>query len=217
MESLGILWVVWNNSQVNPRTAWYKFICFYTPRNSLKNSPPPPRKKEGNTMEINLNNTDTYTMGNAESLLASSVIYSLTSVPTVVSSPNAVPEYKTSGSAGADLKVMVPVVLKPHHTLVVPTGVRLAIPEGYVGLVFPRSGLASKGVTLANSVGVIDSDYRGEIQVALVNHGYETVRLNPGDRVAQIAFFPVYQFPFTLTQTLDTTARGNGGFGSTGV
>ena len=168
-------------------------------------------------MEINLNNTDTFTMGNPESLLASSVTYSLTCVPTVLQNPEMEPQYKTAGSAGADLKVNDSVVLKPHHTLVVPTGVSLAIPEGYVGLVFPRSGLASKGVTLANSVGVIDSDYRGEIQVALVNNGYETVRLNRGDRVAQIVFLPVYQFPFTIVQSLDTTARGTGGFGSTGV
>ena len=86
-----------------------------------------------------------------------------------------------------------------------------------MGLVFPRSGLASKGITLANSVGVIDSDYRGEIQLAMVNNSANTVQLNAGDRVAQIVFLPVTQFPFVIQTTLDSTTRGTGGFGSTGV
>ena len=93
----------------------------------------------------------------------------------------------------------------------------MAIPEGYVGLVFPRSGLANKGVTLKNSVGVIDSDYRGEIQVSLVNYSLQTVDLQVGDRVAQIVFLSVTQFPFISVDKLPETTRGTGGFGSTGL
>ena len=168
-------------------------------------------------MEINLFNTDTFRADEPMSYKTVSTVYSTPAVPTTLTNPLCCPEYKTSGSAGADLKVSVNVVLNPNSSLVVTTGVSLAIPDGYVGLVFPRSGLASKGVTLANSVGVIDSDYRGEIQLALVNRGTDTVQLNAGDRVAQIVFIPTTQFPFVIQTTLDSTTRGTGGFGSTGV
>jgi len=168
-------------------------------------------------MEINLFNTDTFRADEPMSYKTISTVYSTPAVPTILTNPEYCPEYKTSGSAGADLKVNVNVVLNPNSSQVVTTGVRLAIPDGFVGLVFPRSGLASKGVTLANSVGVIDSDYRGEIQLALVNRGTDPVQLNAGDRVAQIVFLPVTQFPFVIQTTLDSTTRGTGGFGSTGV
>ena len=168
-------------------------------------------------MEINLYNTDTIRADEPLSYKATSTVYATRSVPTILTNTEYCPEYKTSGSAGADLTVNVSVVLNPNSSQVVTTGVRLAIPDGFVGLVFPRSGLASKGVTLANSVGVVDSDYRGEIQLALVNRGADPVQLNAGDRVAQIVFLPVTQFPFVIQTTLDSTTRGTGGFGSTGV
>ena len=127
------------------------------------------------------------------------------------------PEYKTKGAAGADLKSVLHITLAPGAGHMISTGVSLAIPEGFVGLVFPRSGLATKGVTLKNSVGVIDSDYRGEIMVSLVNNSYETVEINKGDRIAQIVFLPVTQFPFISVDKLPETTRGTGGFGSTGL
>lgn len=135
----------------------------------------------------------------------------------VLHDPKCKPEYKTKGAAGADLKCALDVVLNPSASLLVATGVSLAIPEGFVGLIFPRSGLATKGITLKNSVGVIDSDYRGEIMVSLVNNSYETVALSKGDRVAQIVFLPVTQFPFISVDKLPETTRGTGGFGSTGL
>jgi len=149
-------------------------------------------------------NTSTYT-------------YRPDSIPMVLHTDYCKPEYKTKGSAGADLKIVTDITLLPGASYLVATGVSIAIPEGYVGLVFPRSGLASKGITLRNSVGVIDSDYRGEIMVALVNNSYETVVLTKGDRVAQIVFLPVTQFPFISVDKLPETTRGTGGFGSTGL
>jgi len=127
------------------------------------------------------------------------------------------PEYKTKGAAGADLKSVLHITLAPGASHMISTGVSLAIPEGFVGLVFPRSGLATKGITLKNSVGVIDSDYRGEILVSLVNNSFETVEINKGDRIAQIVFLPVTQFPFISVDKLPETTRGSGGFGSTGL
>jgi dUTP pyrophosphatase len=139
------------------------------------------------------------------------------SIPMVLLDDKCKPEYKTKGSAGADLKIAVDITLPPGSSYLVATGVSIAIPEGFVGLVFPRSGLATKGVTLRNSVGVIDSDYRGEIKLSLVNNSYEIVALNKGDRVAQIVFLPVTQFPFISVDKLPETVRGTGGFGSTGL
>jgi dUTP pyrophosphatase len=168
-------------------------------------------------MEINLYDTQTTTMANGQSVEVSSYTHVTKAIPMVLHDPLCEPEYRTSGSAGADLKLGLDVVLLPNHTLVVTTGISLAIPEGFVGLIFPRSGLASRGITLANSVGVIDSDYRGEIKVALVNKSTDPVSLKHGDRVAQIVFIPTTQFPFVVTQSLENTSRGSGGFGSTGV
>jgi dUTP pyrophosphatase len=126
-----------------------------------------------------------------------------------------VPEYASAGAAGADLRASADAVLEPGQRAAVPTGVRLQIPAGYVGLIWPRSGLAVRhGIdTLA---GVIDSDYRGEVQVVLVNHGAEAVRIAAGDRIAQILFQKVERAALAAGSALDTTARGSGGFGSSG-
>jgi len=168
-------------------------------------------------MEINLYDTETTTMANNRSVTTQTFSYIPKNIPMVLHDPLCTPEYRTKGSAGADLKVGVDVVLLPNHTQVVTTGISLAIPEGFVGLLFPRSGLASRGITLSNSVGVIDSDYRGEVKVSLKNTSTDPVTLKHGDRVAQIVFLPATQFPFTHVESLDSTARGTGGFGSTGV
>lgn len=132
------------------------------------------------------------------------------------------PTYGSAGAAGADLYALPdtdhPLVIASGETVFVHTGVAAAIPEGYVGLVYARSGLACKrGVAPANKVGVIDSDYRGEIMVALHNHGETPQAIEPGDRVAQLVIAPVMQADFEWTEDLDDTTRGGGGFGSTGV
>ena len=134
--------------------------------------------------------------------------------------PNAIlPSYGSEGAAGADLYALPDgdVTLAPGETKLIRTGVALAIPEGYVGLIFARSGLATKqGLAPANKVGVIDCDYRGEILVPLLNHS-DTVRtVSAGERIAQIALIPYGKAAFELTETLDDTRRGEGGFGSTG-
>lgn len=130
-----------------------------------------------------------------------------------------IPTYATKLSAGADLYLLTdtPVTLSPGETQLLHTGVAVAIPEGYVGLIFARSGLATKrGLAPANKVGVIDADYRGEIMVALHNHGTETQVLEHGERIAQMAILPFLSVAFAEVDDLDETARGNGGFGSTG-
>jgi dUTP pyrophosphatase len=133
-----------------------------------------------------------------------------------VSGPGALPEYGSAAAAGADLRAREAMELPPGARAAVPTGVHLQIPPGHVGLVWPRSGLALRhGIdTLA---GVIDSDYRGEVRVILVNHGEETFRVEPGDRIAQLLVQRVLRVAFVRAQALDDSARGQGGFGSTGV
>lgn len=129
------------------------------------------------------------------------------------------PTYGSAGAAGADLYALTDkdVSIAPGETMTVHTGVALEIPDGYVGLVFARSGLASKrGLAPANKVGVIDSDYRGEIMVALHNHSDMPQTLIPGERVAQIAVMPCCQAIFEVVDSLEDTERGEGGFGSTG-
>lgn len=128
------------------------------------------------------------------------------------------PVYATPGAAGADLRAHLdgPLVINPRGRVRVPTGVRLALPAGFEGQVRPRSGLAANhGVTVLNAPGTIDSDYRGEIQVILVNLSDEPVRIEPGDRVAQLIVAPVSRAAFEIGP-LSPTARGDGGFGSTG-
>jgi len=136
--------------------------------------------------------------------------------------PDAIlPTYGSSGAAGADLYALPegdPIVINPGETVFIHTGLSMAIPEGYVGLNFARSGLAAKrGLAPANKVGVIDSDYRGELMVALHNHGSFPQIVEPGDRVAQFLIVPVIQASFCEVDALDETDRGAGGFGSTGT
>lgn len=133
-----------------------------------------------------------------------------------VAGPGPLPEYASPGAAGADLRTAMEVIIAPGARVSVPTGIRIAVPPGHVGLVWPRSGLAMRyGIdTLA---GVIDSDYRGEVKVVLVNHGSEPVRLAMGERVAQLLVQKVEHARYVPAETLEHTERGAGGFGSTGT
>lgn len=134
--------------------------------------------------------------------------------------PNAkIPTYGTAYSAGADLYVCLeqPVVIQPGRTEFLPTGLSIAVPNGYAGLIFARSGLSTKrGLAPANKVGVIDADYRGPVMVALHNHGDIPQTVEPGDRIAQLVVVPVLAPEMELVEELDATERGTGGFGSTG-
>ena len=132
------------------------------------------------------------------------------------------PAYETSGAAGADLKANLPgrvdVVLKPGTRALIATGLRLAIPKGFEAQIRPRSGLAFKhGITLANSPGTIDSDYRGPLGVILLNMGAQNFTIVHGDRIAQMVLAPVVQAEFVLVGQLDETIRDQDGFGSTGL
>jgi dUTP pyrophosphatase len=133
-----------------------------------------------------------------------------------------IPTYGSKEAAGADLYALVHndtniVEILPHETAFIGTGLSMEIPEGYVGLVYARSGLACKqGLAPANKVGVIDSDYRGEIMVALHNQSNETKMITTGDRIAQLIVQPVQQFTFNEVDELNDTERSGGGFGSTG-
>lgn len=130
------------------------------------------------------------------------------------------PEYKTVGSAGMDLKASIsaPIVLKPLERALVPTGLFISIPEGYEGQIRGRSGLALKnGITLANGMGTIDSDYRGEIGVILINLGKEVFTIEDGDRIAQFILNKYERVAFEVVESLDPTERDAGGFGHTGV
>lgn len=134
----------------------------------------------------------------------------------------ALPAYETALAAGADLRAAVPanepVVLKPGERAMVPTGLAIALPPGWEAQVRARSGLAAKfGVGLVNAPGTIDSDYRGEVKVILINHGTDEFVIRRGDRIAQVVIAPVFQAAFVEADALDETARGTGGFGSTGV
>ena len=135
--------------------------------------------------------------------------------------PRAVtPTYASPMSAGADLYALLdePLVIAPGETVLVHTGIAIALPAGTVGLIFARSGLATKrGLAPANKVGVIDADYRGELMVALHNHGTAAAEVAPLERIAQLAVVPYYTAEFTPCDDLDDTARGEGGFGSTGT
>ena len=131
-----------------------------------------------------------------------------------------VPTYGSAFAAGADLYACEEnaVTVEAGETKLIHTGIAMAIPEGYVGLVYARSGLASKrGLAPANKVGVIDSDYRGEVMVALHNHGNVPQTVESGERIAQIVFTPYVAAEFNVTDELDDTVRGAGGFGSTGT
>ena len=129
-----------------------------------------------------------------------------------------IPTFGSVGSAGADLySAEESIIISPNQTVVVGTGVAVEIPEGFVGLVFARSGLATKsGLAPANKVGVIDCDYRGELKVALHNHSGEVRKIESGERIAQLVITPYLQFDFDEVDELSETKRGSGGFGSTG-
>jgi dUTP pyrophosphatase len=131
------------------------------------------------------------------------------------------PAYETTGSAGMDLRAAVPdeepMILKPGARAMVPTGMCWAIPEGFEVQIRPRSGLAAKaGVTCLNTPGTIDSDYRGEVKVILINLGEDDFTIRRGDRIAQMVAAPVAQAGWMEVDSLDETVRGAGGFGSTG-
>ncbi len=131
------------------------------------------------------------------------------------------PAYETAGSAGMDVRAAVPegepMVLAPGERAMVPTGLSVAIPQGFEIQVRPRSGLAAKhGLTCLNTPGTIDSDYRGEIKVILVNLGQEAFTIQRGERIAQLVLAPVTRLAWQAVESLDETERGAGGFGSTG-
>ena len=134
--------------------------------------------------------------------------------------PNAqMPTYGSAEAAGADIYVCIdePVEIQPGCTAMLPTGFALEVPKGCAGLIFARSSMGAKRhLAPANKVGVIDSDYRGEVKVALHNHGLEPQTVNPGERIAQLVIAPVFTPGFRQVEELDDTARGAGGFGSTG-
>ena len=132
------------------------------------------------------------------------------------------PAYETSGAAGMDLRAAVPedgpAVIRPGARAMVPTGLCIAVPAGYEAQVRPRSGLAARqGVTCLNTPGTVDSDYRGEVKVILINLGEEDAVIRRGDRIAQMVICPVVQAAWLEAEALDETSRGKGGFGSTGA
>jgi dUTP pyrophosphatase len=128
------------------------------------------------------------------------------------------PAYQTSGAAGLDIASAECVTIWPGGRALVSTGWAIAIPEGFEGQIRPRSGLAKKhGITVLNTPGTIDSDYRGEVMVLLINHSKEPYTVRPGDRIAQLIIAPVTRVELVEVATLDDTKRGEGGFGSTGA
>ena len=132
----------------------------------------------------------------------------------------ALPVYSSAAAAGADLRACLEedVIIRPGKTEMISTGLAMEVPEGSAGLIYARSGLASKrGLAPANKVGVIDSDYRGEIMVALHNHSEEAAVISHGERIAQLIITPYLTAEFTEKEVLEETERGFGGFGSTGI
>lgn len=130
------------------------------------------------------------------------------------------PRYESRYAAGMDIRASVtePIVLKPGERTLIPTGFKMALPHGYEAQIRPRSGLAwREGITMLNTPGTIDSDYRGEVKVLAINHGEKPFRIEHGDRIAQMVIAPVYQAETQLVDELPDTGRGEGGFGSTGV
>ena len=129
------------------------------------------------------------------------------------------PQFETAQSAGMDLRANIdaPVVLQPGDRALIPTGIKMALPDGYEAQIRPRSGLAYKhGITVLNSPGTIDADYRGDVGVLLINHGQEPFTVEDGMRVAQMVVAQYSQFQWHAVEDLDETDRGEGGFGSTG-
>ena len=129
------------------------------------------------------------------------------------------PSYKTIGSSGMDLMALTdkPITILPKKSYLVPTGISVAIPKNYEIQIRPRSGLAAKNnISVLNTPGTIDSDYRGEIKIILFNHGSDEFLINNGDRIAQIVLMPIHKIDFEEVDNLPDTVRGEGGFGSTG-
>ena len=129
------------------------------------------------------------------------------------------PKYKTDGSSGMDLMALLkkPINIKPQESVLIPTGISIAIPEDTEVQIRPRSGLAAKyGISVLNTPGTIDSDYRGEIKIILFNHGKEEFIINNNDRIAQMILMPILKAEFEEVENLPKTLRGSGGFGSTG-
>ena len=129
------------------------------------------------------------------------------------------PSYKTIGSSGMDLMALTdkPITILPKKSYLVPTGISVAMPKNYEIQIRPRSGLAAKNnISVLNTPGTIDSDYRGEIKIILFNHGSDEFLINNGDRIAQIVLMPVHKIDFEEVDNLPDTIRGEGGFGSTG-
>lgn len=142
------------------------------------------------------------------------------SIVATIESDECLPTYGSDLAAGADVRAFVAqeVILEPGASVLIPTGLRLAIPDGYEVQVRPRSGLALKHqITVLNTPGTIDADYRGEIGVILINHGKSPFVVTPGMRIAQIVLAPVFRADFVLEETLGATTRGEGGFGHTGT
>lgn len=141
-------------------------------------------------------------------------------VKIVNKSDNQLPAYETASSAGMDLRAYLPegaIVIRPLQRVLVPTGLFMEIPEGYEGQVRPRSGLAIKnGITVLNTPGTIDADYRGEVKIILINLSDTDFTINSGDRIAQIIFARCEQMEVVNVETLSETERGAGGFGHTG-
>ncbi len=141
------------------------------------------------------------------------------SVKIINKSKHPLPDYETSQSAGMDIRANLeePVVLHPGERKLIPTGLYIALPEGYEAQIRPRSGLAIKhGITLLNSPGTIDADYRGEIKIILINHSNESFLIEDGARIAQMVINKFEQIEWQPVEELDKTSRGEGGFGSTG-
>ena len=129
------------------------------------------------------------------------------------------PKYKTEGSSGMDLKALIekPIIIKPQNSVLIPTGLSIVIPEDTEVQIRPRSGLAAKSsISVLNTPGTIDSDYRGEIKIILFNHSKEEFIINNNDRVAQMVLMPIIKAEFEEVEDLPKTLRGSGGFGSTG-
>lgn len=143
----------------------------------------------------------------------------MTRIKVINTSANSLPAYETEHSAGLDLRAGIesPVSIEPGARALIGTGLFFELPDGYEAQIRPRSGLAFKhGITVLNSPGTVDADYRGEIKVLLINHGHETFTINPGDRIAQVIFAPYTQITWEQTETLSDTKRGAGGYGHTG-
>ncbi len=130
------------------------------------------------------------------------------------------PEYESTSAAGMDIRAALKgsITLKPKERILISTGLQMAIPAGFEAQIRPRSGLAIRnGITMLNSPGTIDADYRGEVKVVAINHGEEDFVINHGDRIAQMVIAPITQFSVKEVENLDETERGEGGFGSTGI